>query len=89
VTFQGFVSSIKRFAFALVTLSLLTFVSVYLFDQLIAEHVGLTGLFHQTGNALIVVVFGSVIILFIRHSKPLLSRHVGVHPIDRSNPQRA
>jgi len=47
---------------------------------LIAEQVGLTGLFHQTGNALIVVVFGSVTILFIRRSRRLLSRHVGVHP---------
>jgi small-conductance mechanosensitive channel len=77
---QEFVSSFKRFVFALIALVVLTLVSVYLFDQLIAEQVGLTGLFHQTGNALIVVVFGSVTILFIRRSRRLLSRHVGVHP---------
>jgi small-conductance mechanosensitive channel len=80
VALQGFVGSLKRFIFALIILVVLTLVSVYLFDQLIAEQIGLTGLFHQTGRALIIVLFGSVIILVIRQSKHLLSKHVGVHP---------
>lgn len=77
---QEFVSSLKRFVFAIIALVVLTLVSVYLFDQFIAEQIGFTSLLHQTGRASIVVVFGSVIILFIRRSKHLLSRHVGVHP---------
>lgn len=52
---------------------------MYLFDQLIAEQIGLSNLRHQTGRVLIVVIFGSLIILSIRRSKHLLSKHVGVH----------
>jgi small-conductance mechanosensitive channel len=36
-------------------------------------------LIHQTVRTLIVVSFGLIIVLFIRHSKSLLSKHVGVH----------
>jgi small-conductance mechanosensitive channel len=77
---QQFVSSLKRFVFTVAALVVLTLISAYLFDQLIAEQIGLSGLFHQTGRALIVVIFGSLIILSIRRSKDVLSKHVGVHP---------
>ena len=77
---QQFVSSLKRFAFSVVALVVLTLVSVYLFDQLIAEQIGLSDLLRQTGRALIVVLFGALIILSIRRSKHLLSKRVGVHP---------
>jgi len=80
VDLQQFVSSLKRFAFSVVALVVLTLVSVYLFDQLIAEQIGLSDLLRQTGRALIVVLFGALIILSIRRSKHLLSKRVGVHP---------
>lgn len=76
---QKFVSSLKRFVFIIIVLVVLTFVSVSLFDQLIAEPIGLTGLLRQAGRILIVVAFGSIAIVFIRRSKHLLSKHVGVH----------
>jgi small conductance mechanosensitive channel len=79
VALQEFASSLKRFVLSLIALVILTLVSVYLFDQLIAEQIGLSGLFHQTGRALIVVVFGSIAIILIRRSKHILSKHVGVH----------
>jgi len=77
LTLQKYVTSLKRFALAQLILVILTFVSVYLFDQLIAEQIGVTGVLHQVGRALIVVVSGSVAIIIIRRSKPLLSKHVG------------
>jgi small-conductance mechanosensitive channel len=76
---QKFVSSLKRFIFILIVLVVLTIVSVSLFDQLIAEPIGLTLLLHQAGRILIVVVFGSIAIVIIRRSKHLLSKHVGEH----------
>ena len=72
-------SSLKRFVFTLVLLVALTFVCVYLFDQLTAAQTGLTGVFHQTGRALIVVAFASIAVLFIRHSRNLILKYVGVH----------
>jgi small-conductance mechanosensitive channel len=80
VDLQQFVSSLKRLVFTVAALVVSTLASVYLFDQLIAEQIGLPDLLHQTGRALIVVLFGLLIILSIRRSKHLLSKHVGVHP---------
>jgi small-conductance mechanosensitive channel len=57
----------------------LTFFFVYLFDQLITEQTGLSDVFHQVGRILIIIISGSIAILVIRSSKPLLSKHVGVH----------
>jgi small-conductance mechanosensitive channel len=80
VALLNFVDSLKRFVFILLLLVIVTLVSVFVFDQLIAAKIGLTVLFTQTIKTLIVIFFGSIIILFIRHSKQLISRHVGVHP---------
>ena len=77
---QNLVSSIKRFAFVLVLLVVVTLATVYSFDQLIARQIGLTALFTQTVKTLIVIVFSSIIVLFIRRSKHLISRYIGVHP---------
>lgn len=77
---MNLISSFKRFALVIASIAVLTLISVYVFDQLIAEQVGFTGVLHQAGKAVIVVLFGSVTILFIRRSKHLLSRHVGPHP---------
>ena len=75
----GFISSVKRFALAVVLVVVVTLATVYLFDQFVAEQIGLTGLFHQTSRALIVVGFGSVVIILVRRSKHVLARHVGPH----------
>jgi small-conductance mechanosensitive channel len=79
VDLHRFVSSLKRFVLSVAALVVLTLVSVFLFDQLVAEQIGLSGLFRQTGRALIVVLFGFLIIFSIRRSRHLLSKHVGVH----------
>ena len=52
---------------------------MYLFDQFTAGQIGFTGVLRQVGRILIVMIFGSVAVFIIRRSKPLLSRHVGVH----------
>jgi len=72
--------SIKRFILVLVLLAVVTLSMVLLFDQLIAAPIGLSALFAETIRTVIVVVFGSIIILFIRRSKPLISKYVGIHP---------
>jgi small-conductance mechanosensitive channel len=72
-------SSIKRFALIIVLLTVVAFGLVFAYDQLFAAQVHLTMMIHQTVRTLIVVSFGLIIALFIRHSKVLLSKHVGVH----------
>lgn len=74
-----FVSSIKRFALIVALLVIVAFGLVFSFDQLIAARTQLTTLIAQTVRTLIVVGFGLIIVLFIRRSKPLLSKYVGVH----------
>jgi small-conductance mechanosensitive channel len=73
------VSSLKRFSLVLILLVAVTVGAVFTFDELIAMPIRLSLLLTQTARTLIVVLFGSVIILFIRRSKSLISRHVGVH----------
>jgi small-conductance mechanosensitive channel len=50
------------------------------FDQLVAVSTKLSVLVAQTIRTVLVVAFGSIIILFIRRFRSLLSRRVGVHP---------
>jgi small-conductance mechanosensitive channel len=74
------VDSLKKFALIMVLLVVVTFSVVFVFDQLIASQTTLSVLFRQTSRTVIVVVFGSIIILFIRRSKSLIARRVGAHP---------
>jgi small-conductance mechanosensitive channel len=76
----GFVNTLKRFAVMMILLVIVTLCAVFIFDRLIAGPIGLTALFTQTIKTLIVVSFGSIIIIFIRRSKNLLLKQVGGHP---------
>jgi small-conductance mechanosensitive channel len=73
-------SSLKRFVLILILLAAVTLSMVFLFDQLIAAPIRLSALFAEAIRTVIVVVFGSIIILFIRRSKSLMSKYVGIHP---------
>ena len=73
------VSSVKRFALVIAILIVVAFGLLFAYDQLFAAQVHLTMLIHQTVRTVIVVSFGLIIVLFIRRSRPLLSKHVGVH----------
>jgi len=73
-----FVSSVKRFALIIAILVVLGFSVVFAIDQLFPVETP-TMLIHQTVRTLIVISFGLVIVFFIRRSKSLLSKHVGVH----------
>jgi len=75
----GFVSSLKRFALIVALLIVVAFGLVFAYDQLFAAQAHLTMLIHETVRTLIVVSFGLIIVFFIRRSKSLLSKHVGVH----------
>jgi small-conductance mechanosensitive channel len=73
-------NSIKMFVTVLVLLIATTVSIVFLFDQLVAIPIKLSMLFTQTIKTIIVIIFGSIIILFIRRSKSLITRHIGIHP---------
>jgi len=75
-----FVNSLEKFGLILVLLLVATLMTAFIFDQLVASPIGLTALLSQTIKTLIVLGFGSIIILFIRRSRHLMARHVGVHP---------
>jgi len=72
-----FVSSVKRFALIIVLLIIVAFGLEFVYDHLFASQAHLTMIVHQTIRTLIVVSFGLIIVVFIRRSKPLLSKHVG------------
>lgn len=72
------VSSIKRLALIIIILIAVGSSVVFAIDQLFPEETT-TMLIHETVRTLIVVSFGLIIVFFIRRSKPLLSKHVGVH----------
>lgn len=74
------VNSIKRFFLVLALLTVATFGMLYLFDRLIAVPAGLSMLLDQSARTVILLISGSIILLFVRRSKPLISRRVGVHP---------
>jgi small-conductance mechanosensitive channel len=75
-----FVDSLERFGLILVLLVIAALSIAFIFDQLVAPQIGLTILLTQTIKTVIILGFGSIIILFIRRSKHLMARHVGVHP---------
>jgi small-conductance mechanosensitive channel len=72
------VKSLKRFALVLLLLLTVALTVAVLFDQLIATYVQLATIFAQTIRIVIVVFFGLITMLFIRHSKHLVSKYVGV-----------
>ena len=72
------VSSFKRFFFIQLMIVIMTFFSIFLFDQLFAVPTGLNEVLHQVGQILIVITFGSIAIIVIRSSKALLTKHVGI-----------
>jgi small-conductance mechanosensitive channel len=73
------VSSVKRFALILALFIVVAFALVFSFDQLIAARTKLTVEIAQTFRTVIVVSFGLIIMFFIRRSKSLLSKYVGIH----------
>lgn len=76
---EGFVNTLGRFVLVLVLFTAATLSAVFVVDQFIASTIGLTALLTQTIKTIIVIVFGSIIILFIRRSKHVISKHVGAH----------
>jgi small-conductance mechanosensitive channel len=77
---MGLVNSLKRFLLVLALLACVTLSVAFVFDQLVAASTKLSVLFVQTIRTVLVVAFGSIIILFIRRSRSLLSSRIGVHP---------
>jgi small-conductance mechanosensitive channel len=74
------VSSLKRFGFILVLLVVAGLALGVLFDQVVVVQARLEASFAEAGRIVIVAVFGVIALIFIRRSKPLLSRHVGARP---------
>ena len=71
--------SLERLFATLLILVILTLVSVYVFDQLFAQQIGIASFFQQAGRISIVIISGSIAILLIRRSKRILSKFIGVH----------
>ncbi len=72
------VSSIKRLALIIIILIAVGASIVFAIDQVFPAETT-TMLIHETVRTLVVASFGLIIVFFIRRSKPLLSKHVGVH----------
>jgi small-conductance mechanosensitive channel len=77
---MNLVDSIKKFVAVLAVLVGVTFTITLAFDRLIAPQPTLSVELKQAVRTVIVVVSSSVIILFIRRSKALLAKRIGIHP---------
>jgi small-conductance mechanosensitive channel len=77
---QRTLNSLKRFLLVLVLLAGVTLSVALMFDHLVAESPGLSVLFAQTIRTVLVIAFGSIIILFIRRFRSLIANRAGVHP---------
>ncbi len=77
---MDFVNSLKRFLLVLVLLAGITLSVALVFDHLVAESQGLSVLFAQAIRTVLVIVFGSIIIIFIRRFRSLIANRAGVHP---------
>ena len=75
----GVVSSLKRFVIILALLIIASLSCVLVFE-LINAQVQLSALIAETVRILIVLIFGSIILLFITRSKSVIAKHVGPHP---------
>src|SRR5512135_3631903 len=71
--------SLERLLAVLLILVASTFVSLYVFDQLITQVAGFASFIQQAGRISIIIIFGSIAILLIRRSKRILSKYIGVH----------
>src|SRR5512136_1809526 len=71
--------SLERLLAILLILVVSTLVSIYVFDQLITQLVGIASFVQQAGRISIVIVSGSIAVLLIRRSKRILSKYIGVH----------
>jgi small-conductance mechanosensitive channel len=76
----GFVSSLKRFVSILLILIVVALSITFVFDTLLATPLFPEVLIRQEVRTVIVIVFASAIILFIRRSKMLMSKRIGVYP---------
>lgn len=72
--------SLRRLAIGIVVLVLVTFTIVFLFDEFIAVPVKLPDLLRETTRTFIILLFGLVVVFFIRRSRSPIARRVGTHP---------
>ena len=79
MTVEGFVNTLGRFVLILALFIAATLSAVFVVDQFVAPPTRFTVLVNQTIKTIIVIAFGSITILFIRHSKRVISKHVGAH----------
>jgi len=74
----GLVDSFKKFAVVLTFLTILSIVSVYVFDLFVATPVNLLVFSREVFRIILIVGFWLVILLFIRRSKSFMTARIGV-----------
>lgn len=77
---MSLLNSLRRLVIGIVILVAVTFTIVFLFDEFIAAPVQLPDLFRETTRTFIILLFGFLIVFFIRRSKSVIVRRVGPHP---------
>jgi small conductance mechanosensitive channel len=72
--------SLKKFATAIIFLTVATFAATFLFDQMVAVPTKLSALLIESVKTVIVVVSGSIIVILIRRFRNVMSKRLGHHP---------
>jgi small-conductance mechanosensitive channel len=73
-------NSLRRLVIGIVILVAVSFTIVFLFDQFVAVPVRLPDLLRETTRTFIIVLFGLLVVFFIRRSKSVIAKRIGPTP---------
>jgi small-conductance mechanosensitive channel len=71
---------VKKFATAIILLSVATFAAIFLFEQMVAVPIKLSTALIESIKTAIVIVSGSIVVLLIQRFRTVMGRRVGHHP---------
>jgi small-conductance mechanosensitive channel len=71
------VNSFKKFAIILIFLTVLSFSTVYLYDQFVAAPINLSIFSRESLRIILIVGFWLLILLFLQHAKPFMTARIG------------
>ena len=73
-------NSVKKFATAIILLTVATFAAIFLFEQMVAVPIKLSIVLIESIKTAMVIVSGSIVVFLIRRFRIVMGRRVGHHP---------
>jgi small-conductance mechanosensitive channel len=74
------VNSVKKFAAAIILLTVATFAAIFLFEQVVAVPIKLSTVLIESIKTAMVIVSGSIVVFLIRRFRTVIGKRLGHHP---------